>query len=823
MGKKIKIILCLAIFLSGFLVWGNVEAATYYIDYETGDDARTAVQAQSQSTPWKTAPGMVGNWYQISGGWTEISTNIWQATASQNYSYKLRLGTSTSLVPWVNYSYWKGQWTTGVDYSRNSVVVAPDGKLYYCLSDHTSGTFATDQATYWTEQTRGGYSWGDNGGGSYDASKIRLYSIGNPDIVIGAVYAAQGAYYTRNGYAHAAGDVFIFKGGVTWPSEVLPLTIGYSGTTGNPDIYMGGQQLGTPWGDDFPVFDGGCSDTCASGDIEGITSSGKGYLTIDGLKITRTGFDKTSIFFSYPSAGELTVKNCELTVGQTGIGMNASGEVQYEKLYVYNNSFADETNGIFLINGYNSSTHANTFNDVQIYNNIFQGLTGSYDSGDYHPDGIQITGYYEWAFTNLKIYNNQFRGTWVNVSTSSIFLQEVNGAEIYNNLFAPESNVDTEGLFSPGCIMLGDTMSELPNDNIKIYGNTFSSDANYASYYGLSKGIFAMNNQGTVEIKNNIFSRLSNAIMPTREINLNSYGYIFLKYDGGEVTPVYVGAGYWRLGAIATALKTAIDTTFSITTTVEWDESSDWKFTITAPAGHTFEYDSTKNQEKMQLDVAPGGAGWSVGDTITGESSGATSIITKIISTTAYIVKDRIGVYTKGEILTNGTITADQGTSYPDVRGVSLMRYIGFDESASAAQTLTANYGIEETNFDIDYNIFYPRSGGHVITAADNYDTVGSTSAGCTDNGWNCNSKLINSAETNPKLFTTLPIGTLNSGDFSLQSDSPAIDVGGNLGASYSTDILGNTRTGTWDIGAYEYIGAADVIAPASPTGLSVS
>ena len=38
-------------------------------------------------------------------------------------------------------------------------------------------------------------------------------------------------------------------------------------------------------------------------------------------------------------------------------------------------------------------------------------------------------------------------------------------------------------------------------------------------------------------------------------------------------------------------------------------------------------------------------------------------------------------------------------------------------------------------------------------------------------------------------------------------------------------DIEGNSRPAgsIWDIGAYEYTGAVDVIAPASPTGLSVS
>lgn len=62
----------------------------------------------------------------------------------------------------------------------------------------------------------------------------------------------------------------------------------------------------------------------------------------------------------------------------------------------------------------------------------------------------------------------------------------------------------------------------------------------------------------------------------------------------------------------------------------------------------------------------------------------------------------------------------------------------------------------------------------------------------------------------------------VSSSDFSLQTDSPAINAGADLSEYFTTDILGNTRSGNWDIGAYEYTGAADTIAPAAPSGLSV-
>jgi len=69
--------------------------------------------------------------------------------------------------------------------------------------------------------------------------------------------------------------------------------------------------------------------------------------------------------------------------------------------------------------------------------------------------------------------------------------------------------------------------------------------------------------------------------------------------------------------------------------------------------------------ELMTLDVAPGGAGWSAGETVTGGTSHETCVIVQVLTTTTYIVRDRSGAFTLGEILSNGTDTADQGAAYP--------------------------------------------------------------------------------------------------------------------------------------------------------------
>jgi len=73
------------------------------------------------------------------------------------------------------------------------------------------------------------------------------------------------------------------------------------------------------------------------------------------------------------------------------------------------------------------------------------------------------------------------------------------------------------------------------------------------------------------------------------------------------------------------------------------------------------------NSELLTLDVAPVSPYWAVGNTITGSSSGKTCVILEQLTTLTYLVKLRNGGFTVGEILSNGTTAADQGGSYPTV------------------------------------------------------------------------------------------------------------------------------------------------------------
>lgn len=87
--------------------------STYYVDFATGSDSNTSTQAQSQSTPWKHAPGMDGatsnaNSYSVKSGdvfvlkggstWTTVSTinDLWTIPAS---NITIRGGQQLS-TPW---------------------------------------------------------------------------------------------------------------------------------------------------------------------------------------------------------------------------------------------------------------------------------------------------------------------------------------------------------------------------------------------------------------------------------------------------------------------------------------------------------------------------------------------------------------------------------------------------------------------------------------------------------------------------------------------------------------------------------------------------
>lgn len=86
-------------------------------------------------------------------------------------------------------------------------------------------------------------------------------------------------------YSHAAGDRFIFKGGVTWPASVFEMAIAYDGVNGNPDYYGVDQSWYTGGTWTRPVFDG---QHAALGTGENLVNfSNRQYVTLDNIELKR--------------------------------------------------------------------------------------------------------------------------------------------------------------------------------------------------------------------------------------------------------------------------------------------------------------------------------------------------------------------------------------------------------------------------------------------------------------------------------------------------------------------------------------------------------
>jgi uncharacterized phiE125 gp8 family phage protein len=144
---------------------------------------------------------------------------------------------------------------------------------------------------------------------------------------------------------------------------------------------------------------------------------------------------------------------------------------------------------------------------------------------------------------------------------------------------------------------------------------------------------------------------------------------------------------------------------------------------LIAPGSHAISTTYTL-LELLTLDVAPGGAGWAAGDTITGVSSGKTCKIVEKLTATTYTVWNRSGNYTLGEILTNGTATADQGAAYPtftgtyaDVLGYSVVVIL---DSGTNQATGTVDAKIQESDDHITWTDWTGGAFTQVTTANDN-------------------------------------------------------------------------------------------------------
>ena len=330
-------------------------------------------------------------------------------------------------------------------------------------------------------------------------------------------------------YVHSNGDVFVFKGGVTWPAAAMPLSIANSGGTNTPDVYMGGQQCGfsptaivvcngstTPcgsnasvscnggaaWGSGYPVFDGesvGYLGLFYGGDGGSLRSN----YVIDGIKTINVGSagggNENSI---WGNGNNIEVKNNAFVPNAlTPFVSGCEGGIG--KLYIHDN-YMSEYGRVHI------SCGDNTFDDIKIYNNLFESVVWTNPVG-YHTDGVMIgaDGVGSFKMTNVKIYNNKWYGDWSASATGQIFFNGSSGnysaqhIYIYNNILTIENT--SGSALSPGFMVFYSGTMHV--DDVYIYNNTIEGRSKQPGAC-----IFAAGTLSNFTIKNNILSGCDNAL-----------------------------------------------------------------------------------------------------------------------------------------------------------------------------------------------------------------------------------------------------------------------------------------------------------------------
>lgn len=262
-------------------------------------------------------------------------------------------------------------------------------------------------------------------------------------------------------YTHAAGDHFVFKGGTTCPVGFLPLTIGYSGSAGNYDVYGATDKswyTGGSWA--RVIFNGGGTGPVGYNMVE---PNGKSYWQLDSIEFYNQGIPNTGVGRGF--LGSLGTTSHDITVNNSyihgwviiggcvsGSGGKIGGSTTGTGVHqIYSNNIFDGSDvvgkGTGLIGEFLSlaasdsatEVYGNTVHDVvngvvgpggfKIHDNTFYNINASCDtSGGDHGNVIELGG-------SAQIYNNVIHDS--GGGSIIIFSNPSNGTTdyIYNNVF----------------------------------------------------------------------------------------------------------------------------------------------------------------------------------------------------------------------------------------------------------------------------------------------------------------------------------------------------------------------------------------------------
>jgi hypothetical protein len=320
-------------------------------------------------------------------------------------------------------------------------------------------------------------------------------------------------------YTHAAGDVFVFKGGSTWlwssGDQMFPLYVKAGGSPGTSDQYVGGQTLGTPWGSGYPVFDGG--QQYAGGTTTLGTSATLIYdyiytpsnVVINGLQLQNIGdpADGSGTLIEFVGGGSsIEIKNCILNPNASQAFAYSNGTGTSNHIWIHGNQITNAGRGVIY------GLLGAVTNDVQVYNNLWQGPGIAF--GASHGDGLMIgcatcvaADAATPTVTNILFYNNYFYGSWAGGASAQFYSDGwTSNATIYNNVFA----IENTSCLSGGCLSPAFVGFARNDTNISIYNNTFSADSNPGEGEGVNVAAIGIYNSpasaGSLVIEGNIFS-----------------------------------------------------------------------------------------------------------------------------------------------------------------------------------------------------------------------------------------------------------------------------------------------------------------------------
>jgi Right handed beta helix region len=277
-------------------------------------------------------------------------------------------------------------------------------------------------------------------------------------------------------YTHAAGDVFVFKGGEVWPAEALPLSIVVSGSVDNPDRYAADKSWfsGNSWTQ--PTLDG------QLGGKTLLFADMAEYFTLQDLRFINAGsLSANSVRgVEISNCGHIEIRDCVFALESWGgLYLWTSQPNVFSDYKIHHNDISKSAFGIRIVpSGANS-----IIRNVEIHNNVLHDFHSQL-SGSVHGDGIQhycspdVAASSDRYIDGFRIYSNRFTGDFSQVEGSSgamtalIYLSgSSKGVEIYNNLFAPSYSGQQSPNFFEAFISLRDNPNR--GGSHKIYDNTF--------------------------------------------------------------------------------------------------------------------------------------------------------------------------------------------------------------------------------------------------------------------------------------------------------------------------------------------------------------